>query len=481
VHLAGSDAFPKPEGDLFGAARKKWVPARDIIDWKLPAGSIYERKKPLSPKTMNRIFEGLRKFGLKPFVVPQHSSNDARSADEPAPTVTTTSRGIGLAEPFLVEVAHGNHSPADDARRSKSMGDPLGTVPCSNRFGLAQPFIIGAGGSEYAAKPQSIDEPVDTVTTENHRALIEPFVMSAGGPECPARPVSEPLGTVLTRDHRALVEPYIVAWDQQSGSAEWSADVPLSTVTTKARHGVAQPFLVKLRGTNDAASVDQPTPTVTASGTHLGLAEPYIVRMHGKSDGEDIDKPLSTVTAHTTKHCLAEPFLVQVAHEGAGNRTRSVDAPLPTVCGNRGEWALCEAASLLPQQQGGVLRSVDEPAPTVATDGAIGLVEPYLVEYYGTGGAESIDAPLNTVPTKPRHALVRPQIVINGERYLLDIRFRMLQPHELALAQGFRPDYKFAGNKSEQVKQIGNAVPRRLARAIVTSALTQSSDVSWLK
>jgi DNA (cytosine-5)-methyltransferase 1 len=136
---------------------------------------------------------------------------------------------------------------------------------------------------------------------------------------------------------------------------------------------------------------------------------------------------------------------------------------------------------LLPQNQGGELRPVSEPAPTVATKGAVALVEPFLVEYYGNGASQSVGTPLNTVTTKDRHALVRPVVIIDGERYLLDIRFRMLQPHELAGAQGFRRDYKFTGTKTDQVKQIGNAVPRRLARAIVAAALSQNSDVSWLR
>jgi DNA (cytosine-5)-methyltransferase 1 len=116
----------------------------------------------------------------------------------------------------------------------------------------------------------------------------------------------------------------------------------------------------------------------------------------------------------------------------------------------------------------------------VSTDGAIGLVEPYLVEYYGTGSAKSVDEPLGTATTKPRFGLVRPTVVINGEKYLLDIRFRMLQPHELAAAQGFRRNYKFTGNKSDQVKQIGNAVPRNLARAVSLAVLRQDPNVADL-
>ena len=38
-----------PEGML------PWRPAREIIDWSLPGKSIFGRKKPLAPKTIERI------------------------------------------------------------------------------------------------------------------------------------------------------------------------------------------------------------------------------------------------------------------------------------------------------------------------------------------------------------------------------------------------------------------------------------------
>jgi DNA (cytosine-5)-methyltransferase 1 len=48
----------------------------------------------------------------------------------------------------------------------------------------------------------------------------------------------------------------------------------------------------------------------------------------------------------------------------------------------------------------------------------------------------------------------------------------MLQPHELALAMSFPAGYQFTGNRAEQVKQIGNAVPVGLARAICFAMLS---------
>lgn len=49
-----------------------------------------------------------------------------------------------------------------------------------------------------------------------------------------------------------------------------------------------------------------------------------------------------------------------------------------------------------------------------------------------------------------------------------------------SIAQGFPHDYHFTGTKTDQVKQIGNAVPRRLARAIVAAVVSQNEHVGFL-
>ena len=67
---------------------------------------------------------------------------------------------------------------------------------------------------------------------------------------------------------------------------------------------------------------------------------------------------------------------------------------------------------------------------------------------------------------KDRYGLVIPQWSA-----LLDIRFRMLQPHELSAAMSFPKTYSFAGNREQKVKQIGNAVPVKLAGALAEAIL----------
>jgi DNA (cytosine-5)-methyltransferase 1 len=105
--------------------------------------------------------------------------------------------------------------------------------------------------------------------------------------------------------------------------------------------------------------------------------------------------------------------------------------------------------------------SVDQPAPTITTKDRMGLVEPFVLGQQSCSAPRSVKDPLPTVATDGAIALVEP--VKEGMR--LDIRFRMLQPHELAAAMSF-DGYEFTGNKGEQVKQIGNAVPVRLATAL---------------
>jgi DNA (cytosine-5)-methyltransferase 1 len=301
-----------PSGELFTQHLLPWVPAREIIDWTLPGTSIFERKHPLKPKTLARIEAGLRKFGLSA---------------------------------FLVQPGHADRSGERGDYRSTTLDQPIGTLPCSNRFALAEPFLIelrGTSDSQIEGSPKGINKPLGTVTAKGrHFGLIEPMLLP-----------------------------------QQSGSI--------------------------------AQGVSYPAPTVGAEGA-IGLVEPY---------------------------------LIHVNHQG-GDRTRSVHQPLPTVCGSRGEIALCE---------------------------------PFLLKYFGTATTASINTPLDTVTTRDRFGLVRPIVILNDHEYELDIRFRMLQPHELALAQGFQPGYQFAGTKTAVVRQIGNAVPRRLARAIVAAALTQNPD-----
>ena len=231
----------------------------------------------------------------------------------------------------------------------------------------------------------------------------------------------------------------------------------------------AEPFLVILRNHADARSLDNPVPTVTAGGQHLGLCEPFVLGQQSGASPRSVDAPLPTIAADGAIS-LVEPFLIPFfgEREGQTPRTHSVGDPLPTVT-SHGAGALVEPF-IMPVNHGAKDHrsySLENPMPTVTTVDAWGFVEPFLVKYNGTAKARPISELLDTVTTKDRFGLIETE---NGPMRL-DIRFRMLRPHELAQAMSFGGQYKFSGNREEQVKQIGNAVPVRLAQALCHAVL----------
>jgi DNA (cytosine-5)-methyltransferase 1 len=159
-----------------------------------------------------------------------------------------------------------------------------------------------------------------------------------------------------------------------------------------------------------------------------------------------------------------------------GNLPRSLEDPLQTITQRGGGHLVQFLIPHFGEREGQAPRTHDlaEPLPAVTGHGAGALVEaePFLVRYHGNGGAHSVEDPMPALTTRDRVGLVQPvrMLVVNG--MALDLRFRMLQPHELAGAMGFPAGYKFQGTRRDVVRQIGNAVEVNMARALCTSLLT---------
>jgi DNA (cytosine-5)-methyltransferase 1 len=127
---------------------------------------------------------------------------------------------------------------------------------------------------------------------------------------------------------------------------------------------------------------------------------------------------------------------------------------------------------------GAAARDVADPVPTMTTakGGEFAVVMP-LTHHDGSDRARdaAVD-PIPTVTTANRGELAVVTGLGGGERY--DILFRMLEPHELAAAMGFNTDdarYEFTGNKTQQIKQIGNAVSVAKMKACVAAIMADAA------
>ena len=167
--------------------------------------------------------------------------------------------------------------------------------------------------------------------------------------------------------------------------------------------------------TGVCSPVDQPLRTIMANGGggKNQLVSAFLAKHYTGVVGSDLRNPMGTVTA--------------VDHHSAVQVTLSQN-------------------------------EIEEGAEKVAA---------FLLKYYGQGIGQDLKEPLHTLSTRDRFGLVT--VHIKGEPWVIvDIGIRMLQPHELMIAQGFPADYDLGNNtKTAKVRLIGNSVPPPFAKAMV--------------
>ncbi len=191
----------------------------------------------------------------------------------------------------------------------------------------------------------------------------------------------------------------------------------------------ADPMLVHLRGTSEqhlqatAKSADEPLPTLTAGGSHVGL----VLATSSGGAARDLDQPLPTITTGgagaerpgCARPQLVEPLLISRNNGERGSTSRPVSDPIPTATG-RGAGYLAEPL-IVPtsnSSSAGVPRSVEEPIRTVTTakGGDQAMAVPLVAPYYGGGSgltASSVGEPVPSVTTKARFGLAEP-VVMRG-------------------------------------------------------------------
>ncbi|HCR1907070.1 TPA: DNA cytosine methyltransferase [Enterobacter asburiae] len=322
--------WPEPtHGDPTSPAVKAgrlapWRTAAECIDWSIGAPSIFDRKKPLAENTLKRIARGIQRFVLDnpaPFIVKcNHTTTKGKydcfrgqALEEPLQTITKT-HGYAIAVPHLTKFRTGATGQpvtepvptvtAGTSRRPGGNGHALGLVEAA----LA-PFIARQFGASVG---HGADEPSATITAGGggKSQLVMPTLIQMGYGERPGQEprvpgLHKPLGTVVagggkfglvaanlvkhyggnyqgagvgmeepmhsvtTVDHHAVVAAHLMV--NNTGHPGGEVGKPTHTITTGNHHAAVTSHLVKLRGTcRDGQRTDDPMPTVTAGGTHVG-------------------------------------------------------------------------------------------------------------------------------------------------------------------------------------------------------------------
>lgn len=315
-----------------------------------------------------------------------------------------------------------------------------------------RPFIMQMN---YENAPQSVDDPLSTITAVNKHFVVDPiltpYVMSNNTNNAP-HGISEPLPTITTGNRNFLCVPSLIQYHGEQSEKEirgQSINRPLNTIDTSNRYGLTAAFLSKYFGGEKQAGSDvcKPMPTITAID-HNALAAVSLTSRYGNGEdgrGREIEKPLPTVTAGDHNQLLA----AHIATFRRGMDGQSVGEPLSTITAKAGHHA---------------------------------EVRTYLTKIEGSGGAlgkwNEVRGLLNTYAG---YKIASDEILIieidRVQYFISDVAMRMLEPHELAAAQGFPCDYVLKVSdsyaKSAQIARIGNSVCPVMAEVLVRANLPE--------
>ncbi|EKN6224389.1 DNA cytosine methyltransferase [Yersinia enterocolitica] len=339
--------------DVQSGHREPWRTAAECIDWSIPCPSIFERKKPLAENTLKRIARGIQRFVIDnptPFIVKcNHTSTKTsydcfrgQALDQPLQTITKT-HGYAVVTPHITKFRTGaTGQECDEPLPTITAGSSARPGGNGHALGMVEakltPFIAGAGGPKYSAKPRSAEQPMNTVCNTNHSCLIAPIIARIGqtgfGGDRMAYEAGKPLTTITSKAEHLLVAPIIArefgnsvghVVDEPSGTITAGgggksrlvsaflakhfggnytgpgADMgqPAHTVTTVDHHALVTSNLIKMRGTNTGQKVTEPLQTVTAGGNHFGEVRAFLLKYYGnEKEGVSLNDPLHTVTTN---------------------------------------------------------------------------------------------------------------------------------------------------------------------------------------
>ncbi|RGN63276.1 MULTISPECIES: DNA cytosine methyltransferase [unclassified Bacteroides] len=286
---------------------EKWRPVKDVLDLQDEGESIFNRKKPLADKTLERIFAGLVKFvagGKDSFMIKWNSMSrnggyNAPGIDEPCPVVSCQNR-LGIANVHFLS----KYYSGDPDSKNIPVSGPAHTIKCKDNHALLTSDFLAAYYSN-GDNTSSVNSPCPTVSTKDRFNYVQPQFLCSYNFNDAGKDINAPSPTILTKDRLSLIAPVFI--DQQYGQSKpASANQPLGCVTANPKYALVTPWLMNTNFSNVGSSLEQPAQTITANRKHHYLMNPQY-----QSAGSSIDNPCFTLIARMDK---TPPYFISTKH-----------------------------------------------------------------------------------------------------------------------------------------------------------------------
>lgn len=411
------------------------------------------------------------------------STRASRSFDveDPLRTVTASGGGYAAVGATLIQTGYGERE--GQAPRAINAEQPLGTIVAGGGKHAAVAAFLAQHNTGMVG--HDADKPVSTITGRGtQQQLVQTTLIEAG--ELPADVMDRAVQVAAF-----LKQYYEIANERRTGKSACS------------RQGRADR---SSDGRDDLASSCRPANAADCTspggksdeeriphGCREGRGE--AVRLPGTSPGLDgAEGSYPSVDGHQSSGWREEQQLARQPRIGNPK-------PESSACLRHESAAASDQADIDDNRTGGEAFASggsaifgDRAATGGIADKRISGSQPLesslLLKYYGSeiGQYQRVDQPLATITVKPRFAVVT--LTIDAVTFVLvDIGMRMLEPRELARAQGFPESYildpecwyrtdsgarKFGRlPKTHQIAKIGNSVCPGLAEALARANLPE--------
>lgn len=248
---------------------------------------------------------------------------------------------------------------------------------------------------------------------------------------------------------------------------EWGVDEPLKTLHAIESKALAVP--VEGRDGKQARPVD------TALRTQTTQLETAMVCPAGgtwNDTASPASAPMRTRTTRETDAVVMAPFIAEL--RGGGSTSRPTTHPLATVTAGGNHHGL-----ITPYYGRSTASTTAAPVPTVTTVDRHALVMRNNTARGDQGQMTTpADEVLRTLTTTGHQSLLTPGALAAAEAQVDDVLFLMLEPNEVIAAMAFPSSYVVLGNRRERVRMAGNAVTPPAARDLISAVVESLGGAS---
>jgi DNA (cytosine-5)-methyltransferase 1 len=299
--------WPEPTHSKTGNdGLQKWVSVSTCLDFSDLGKSIFGRKKPLAPNTMNRIARGIEKFVFN------------------------------NPEPFIMQTGQTGFS----KDRNKTVHEPLTTIVTKQEHCLVTPVLAPYMAVNTSNHPGgAADAPIHTITTGGHHALVTPVlapymvtVNHSGADHHYCNSLEQPFRTITQKNGSGIVSPLLIQYHSETtkdGVRGQSIEEPIMTIDASPRYALASTFLTKFYKTGIGQEVTEPLHTITTSPGHFGQVS--ILTAEKEEFLANLDMPIKDQNMQNDiiQKCeWAASFIMEYYGQGVG---QSLNEPLHTV------------------------------------------------------------------------------------------------------------------------------------------------------